>query len=199
MPVLEEARRRGLLGPGPVVPHLTHALGFALALGSPPSGPAVDLGSGGGLPGLALALVWPASRWVLLDAGQRRAAFLVEAVSDLGLGSRVEVVRGRAEEVGRQPERRGRHALVVARSFGPPAVTAECAAPLLAIGGWLVVSEPPEAAASRWPLHAVHTLGLTPTATVRVDGGTYQVCEQRVACPDRFPRRPGVPEKRPLF
>ena len=197
--MLEEARRRGLLGPGPVAPHLTHAMGFARALGGPPAGPAVDLGSGGGLPGMALALVWPATRWVLLDAGQRRTAFLLEAVEALGLGDRVEVLRGRAEEVGRRPDRRSRHALVVARSFGPPAVTAECAAPLLAVGGRLVVSEPPAPAGLRWPAEAVRTLGLALVAAVAEDGGTYQVLEQWAPCPDRFPRRPGIPQKRPLF
>ena len=188
-----------MLGPGPVAPHLTHALGFARALDGPPAGPAVDLGSGGGLPGLALALVWPTSRWVLLDAGERRTAFLLEAVAELDLGARVEVLRGRAEEVGRRPDRRSRHALVVARSFGPPAVAAECAAPLLALGGRLVVSEPPAPAASRWPVEGIAVLGLALVAACTGDGGTYQVLEQRAPCPDRFPRRPGIPRKRPLF
>ena len=199
VPVLEEARRRGLLGPGPVVPHLHHALGFAVAAGGPPAGPAVDLGSGGGLPGLVLALVWPTSRWMLLDAGERRTAFLTEAVAELGLGDRVEVLRGRAEEVGRRTERRGGHRLVVARSFAPPGVTAECAAPLLAVGGRLVVSEPPEPDAGRWPDTGLEVLGLRAVAVVRDGGGTYQVLEQRSPCPERYPRRPGIPQKRPLF
>ena len=197
--MLEEARRRGLLGPGPIHPHLAHALGFARAVGEPPAGTAVDLGSGGGLPGLALALFWPTTRWVLLDAGQRRTAFLVEAVAELGLGDRVEVLRGRAEEVGREPDRRSRYALVVARSFGPPAVTAECAAPLLAVGGRLVVSEPPASAAPRWPAEGAEVLGLVPLAAVGEGSGSFQVLEQSAPCPGRFPRRPGIPHKRPLF
>lgn len=199
LPVLEEARRRGLLGPGPVAPHLAHAVGFAEAAGGPPCGPALDLGSGGGLPGLALALLWPASRWVLLDAGQRRTAFLVGAVAELGLEERVEVLRGRAEEVGRQPERRSRYSLVVARSFAPPPIAAECAAPFLAVGGLLVVSEPPEPDSDRWPAEGIRILGLERRATSRQGCGSYQVLEQVATTPDRFPRRPGIPAKRPLF
>src|SRR3546814_9312392 len=79
----------------------------------------------------------------------KRCAFLREAVEALGADERVEVVEGRAEEIGRGEMRRVVDA-VIARSFGPPAATAECAAPLLRAGGLLVVSEPPEAL-DRWP------------------------------------------------
>lgn len=199
VPVLEEARTRGFVGPGPVEPHLVHALGFAAACGRAPAGPVADLGSGGGIPGLALALLWPESSWALVDASERRTAFLAEAVATLGLARRVEVLHGRAEDIGRQAGRRGRYVLVVARSFGPPAVTAECGCPLLDVGGRLVVSEPPEASRSRWPPERVAGLGATVKATVRTRQGTFQVLEQVRPCPDRFPRRSGVPAKRPLF
>jgi len=199
VPVLEEARTRGLVGPGPVEPHLLHALGFAAVCGRPPAGPAADLGSGGGVPGLALALLWPESSWALVDASERRTGFLSEAVVTLDLAPRVEVLRGRAEDIGRQVGRRGRYVLVVARSFGAPAVTAECGCPLLAVGGRLVVSEPPEGSGSRWPPERVAGLGAAVEATVRTQHGTFQVLEQVRPCPDRFPRRSGMPTKRPLF
>jgi 16S rRNA (guanine527-N7)-methyltransferase len=199
LPVLEEARRLGLLGPGPVMPHLAHALGFAHAAAGPPPGPAVDLGSGGGVPGLPLALLWPGSVWMLVDASERRTAFLSRAVDALALGDRVEVLRGRAEDLGREPDRRGEARLVVARGFGPPAVTAECACPLLAVGGRLVVSEPPEGAGPRWPAEALALLGAAVGPLIRASAGSYQVLEQVSACPERFPRRPGIPTKRPLF
>lgn len=198
--VLLEARRQGFLGPGPVEDHLRHSLGFLGAGGQREPGLVVDLGSGGGVPGLVLALAWTGSRVVLLDASERRAGFLVGAAAQLGLAApRVEVIRERAEVIGRQGCWRSTADLVVARSFGPPAVVAECAAPLLAAGGRLIVSEPPEGGQGRWPQAGLEALGLVAGPPERQKGSGYRVLTQRERCPDRFPRRSGVPAKRPLF
>jgi 16S rRNA (guanine527-N7)-methyltransferase len=86
---------------------------------------------------------------------------------------------------------------LVARSFGPPATTAECAAPLLAVGGLLVVSDPPDAG-DRWPVEGLALLGLVPVRRAET-GPALQVLRQDVPCPDRYPRRIGIPAKRPLF
>lgn len=202
--LLGEARRRGFLGPGPVESHLDHARAFAVAVQGTPTA-AVDLGAGGGLPGLVLAAEhWPEARWILLDAQRKRTDFLHEAVEALDLAGRVEVLTERAEVVGRDPEHRGRHDLVVVRSFGPPAVVAECAAPLLAVGGQLVVSEPPSAAElDRWPTADLEVLGCSAAQLVTVDHPDHPVHLVRITqvrrCDDRYPRRVGVPTKRPLF
>lgn len=196
--VLRESRAAGFLGPAPAEQQLAHALAFAGAV-DPPS-QAVDLGAGGGLPGLALAaLAWPQAAWTLLDANLRRCQFLEGAVAELGLGARVEVRHGRAEDVARDPHLRHACDLVVARSFGPPPVVAECGAPLLRVGGALVVSEPPaERTVDRWPAEPLATLGLGPAEPV--DGPFHLV---RLPClvlaGDRWPRRTGVPAKRPLY
>ena len=198
--VLEEARERGFLGPGPVEPHLEHAAGFAEALApAAPPHSAVDLGSGGGVPGLVLACAWPGSSWVLVEAHRRRAAFLEEAAVQLGCAERVRVVAERAELVGRDPAHRGSSPLVVARSFGPPGVTAECGAPLLALGGALVVSEPPGGDGARWPAAGLARLGAVPERVAHTAKGTFQLIRQAAACPERYPRRVGVPTKRPIF
>jgi 16S rRNA (guanine527-N7)-methyltransferase len=204
VPVLEEARHLGFLGPGPVESHLDHAAGYAVALAAEAGagwfpGRAADLGSGAGLPGLPLALHFLDTRWALVEASVRRAAFLRTAVAGLGLADRVTVVEQRAEVVGRAPECRGRFDLVVARSFGPPAVVAECAAPLLRVGGWAVVSEPPGGEPERWPATGLRQLGMVPGATGPAGGAAYQVLRQETLCPDRWPRRVGAPAKRPLF
>ena len=204
VPVLEEARRRGFLGPGPVAAHLDHAAGYAAALATDAGAEwvparAADLGSGAGLPGLPLALRFPETAWVLVEASVRRAAFLRAAVADLGLGARVTVVEERAEVVGRAPAYRGSFDLVVARSFGAPAVLAECAAPLLRPGGRAVVSEPPGGQPQRWPAAGLAELGLAAGAAVQAGGAAYQVLHQEHLCPERWPRRVGVPAKRPLF
>jgi 16S rRNA (guanine527-N7)-methyltransferase len=203
---LGEARALGFLGPGPLEPQIEHAKGFArIARGLSPTGSPglIDLGSGGGLPGLVVALAWPEVMLDLLEANGRRAAFLRRAVEGLDLGSRVSVVEGRAETWGREPGRRAGFDGALARSFGKPAVVAECAAPFLKVGAWLLVSEPPLAVGvqddeGRWPPEPLRQLGLEP-AEVAHGGFEYQVLRQSMLCPERFPRRNGVPSKKPLF
>ena len=195
---LERARELGFLGPGPIGPQRAHAEAFLTAIGDEPVGECVDLGSGGGLPGLVLALRLPASAWTLLDAMHRRTSFLQEAVEALGLTDRVRVVTDRAEAAGRDPALRGQGDLVVARSFGPPAVTAECAGPLLRPGGRLVVSEPPEGMGERWPAEALAALGFDPAVAIAGPPSFVRLRLGR-AIDERFPRRIGVPAKRPLW
>ena len=206
--ILAEARDAGFLGPGPIEPQIRHAEGFAaigrrLAASGPPLPRVVDLGSGGGLPGLVVAALWPEASVDLLEAGGRRAAFLERAVSRLGLAERVGVLHERAEVCGRHSGHRGAYDGALARSFGRPAVVAECAAPLLKVGGWLVVSEPPAAERdadedSRWPPGPLRQFGLEPLGIVHEEF-EYRTLRQAEPCPERFPRRNGVPAKRPLF
>lgn len=174
-------------------------------------GPArfLDLGSGGGMPGLVLAHHWQRSQAVLLDSNSRKTVALREAVDACGWSNRVSVVHSRAEVAARS-DLRSAFDLVVARSFGPPPVTVECAAPFLRCGGLLVVSEPPVdpppgsnvgACASnpdRWPPEGLVVVGLEVVAGWRRLFG-YQVLRQVVPCPTRFPRRVGVPRKRPIY
>jgi 16S rRNA (guanine527-N7)-methyltransferase len=194
---LEESRQLGFLGPGPIAPQIDHARGFASTEERTPEA-FLDLGSGGGLPGLVLALEWQSSRAVLLDAMVRRTEFLRRACSDLGLDGRVRVVCERAEVAARDPELREQFDVVTARSFGPPAVTAECAVAFLRPGGRLVVSEPPEDTGERWPTSGLAVLGLglrQPASPQR----RYVVIVRTGDIEDRFPRRVGVPAKRPLW
>ncbi len=204
--LLSEARAAGFLGPGPIEPQLEHAEGFCtIARRLAPAGriSLVDLGSGAGLPGLVVAGGWPDASVALLEANGRRAAFLRRAVDRLGLAPRVSVLEERAEVCGRQEGLRAGFDGALARSFGRPAVVAECAAPLLRVGGWLVVSEPPPPGAetdlgSRWPANELLQLGLEPAELIH-ENFEYRTLRQVGPCPDRFPRRNGVPAKRPLF
>jgi 16S rRNA (guanine527-N7)-methyltransferase len=203
--VMERSRGLGFLGPGSVRVHVDHAAGFAAGI-EPAPVQFLDLGSGGGVPGLVLARRWPESRAVLLDARERRCGFLREAVRDLDLAERVVVVWARAEEAGHRDYLRGVFDLVVARGFGTPAVTAECGAPFLRVGGTLAVSEPPEdgeagaplEASERWAPGGVARLGLA-VGQSWTDGYRYQALDQVEPCPPRYARNPGIPAKRPLF
>jgi 16S rRNA (guanine527-N7)-methyltransferase len=197
--ILEAARERGFLGPGPVADQLRHAAELARLLDVPP-GPWLDLGSGGGLPGLVLARAWPTTAGALLDAGTRRTAFLAEATTRLGMADRVTVVTGRAEEVAREPVHRGRYSVVVARSFGSPAVTAECAVGFLQEGGHLAVSEPPDSdPATRWPSEGLAQLAFEGPEIRRGDGASVAILTKTAPTSDRWPRRTGIPTKRPLW
>jgi 16S rRNA (guanine527-N7)-methyltransferase len=156
---LAEARALGFLGPGPLDAHVASAEAFVAAIGPDLAGPALDLGSGGGVPGLLLAERYADVPWVLLDVHRRRTSFLARAVAGLGWTPRVTVVRAPAEEAAHESEHRERYELVVSRSFGPPAVTAECAAGFLAADGRLIVAEPPVPDPQRWPMEGLDALG----------------------------------------
>jgi 16S rRNA (guanine527-N7)-methyltransferase len=183
---------------------IQHSFGFAeaveTALAHSPDD-VLDLGSGGGIPGLVLAGRWAGARMTLVEGSTRRASFLEQVCRDLGW-RHVQAVARRAEEIGQDPTWREQAGIVVARSFGSPAVTLECGAPLLRLGGLLVVSEPPEGAAAgsvRWPEAVLATLGMASVGPRRYRGFGYQISQKVQATPDRYPRRVGIPTKRPLY
>jgi 16S rRNA (guanine527-N7)-methyltransferase len=196
--VLAEARSLGFLGPGPAEAQRAHATAFVAAFAGRAAGRGVDLGAGGGVPGLVLATALPEWRWDLVETAARRATFLERVVRELELVDRVRVRHLRAEDLGRTPAERTTADAVTARSFGPPAVTAECAAPLLRPGGVLVVSEPPGGAGERWPPAGLELLGLA-VAERRPGPPAIVVLAQTAPCPPRYPRRAGLPAKRPLW
>ncbi len=158
----------------------------------------VDLGAGGGVPSLPILTVRPGMSAVLLDAIQKRCSFLVWAVGRLGMADRVDVWCGRAEEIGHQPRARFRFDAVVARGFGPPAITVECGAPLLRVGGRLVISEPPEE--REWPPGPLATVGLERDVgpATRFDPGVV-VLRRTGDIAERHPRRAKAQQRSPLF
>ena len=160
-----------------------------------------DLGSGGGFPGLALAIALPAAHVALVESVGRKCAFLAAAVSELGLGN-VEVVNGRAEA---WPQGIGAQDLVVARALAPLPVLVEYAAPLLELGGALVAwkgrPEPAEeadgaAAAQALGMRVPQAIAVKPFASAR-DRYLYLTSKVRPT-PTRYPRRPGMARKRPI-
>ncbi len=115
----------------------------------------LDLGSGGGVPALPL-LVWLGMlRATMVDARSKRTRFLLEAVKTLGLEDRAGVVTARIEDVREQNS--GHHA-ITARSFGPPSATLEIASVLLNLGGYALISEPPNG--RLWAADGLERLGV---------------------------------------
>lgn len=197
---LEDARRRGMVGPGRIGAHVEHAEALATAVDPDFHGRFLDLGSGAGVPGLILVSLWPTATAVLLDARRRRCSFLESAVGALDLADRVSVACGRAEELARDQDLRGGFELVVARGFGAPATTAECAVGFLERGGRLAVSEPPgESDPTRWPKEGLDELGLLGPEMLGSEGAKVAVLTATGAPAERWPRRVGVPGRRPLW
>lgn len=179
---------------------------------APEGGTVIDVGSGGGLPGLPLAITMPHLRFTLLEATGKKVAFLRDAAAALGLAN-VEVVQGRAEELGqdrgrrveaagrteREHSRRESYDVAVARAVGPMAVIAELTVPLVKVGGQVLLikgqraeEELAEAKQALYLLHAHHA------GTVDTPTGRVVVLEKARPTPRAYPRKSGEPKRAPL-
>ena len=148
-------------------------------------GPIVDVGSGGGTPGIPLAAALPDRDVTLLEANERKAAFLERAVREF---PNVRVVRGRAEE---QPV--DVYGVAVAKALAPPPVAAEWCLPLVAAGGGAVLWVGPTAERDR-----VAAVAARLAAEMEDAPAGFVVLRKRGPTPAGFPRRIGVARKRPL-
>ena len=161
----------------------------------------VDVGSGGGLPGLPLKIARPELGVTLVEADGKKAAFLVRACAELGLQD-VEVVNRRAEEVGRDPRYREQFDVAVARAVAPMPVLAELCLPLVRVGGRLLAQKTRSGdVASR--VRAIVEMGgsvvwVVPAPSTARDTGTIVIVGKTSPTPAKYPRRPGVPSRRPL-
>ncbi len=161
---LGASQRLGLLGDRPIAEVIDHARAFVDAL-SDVSGAVLDLGAGGGVPGLVLAVDRADLTVTLLDRRTKRTDFLSRMVHRLGLGARVVVIAADVDDAIRDGVV-GFDA-VVARGFGPPSFTLRTAARCVCPGGVIVISEPP--IGDRWDPALIDELGLR-----------REVCDPRV-------------------
>ena len=148
---------RGAIGERSLPVAIAHADQFAAAVPSTARRLA-DLGSGGGLPGLVVAVRCPWLHVTLVERRTRRADLLMRAVRSLGLVSRVVVVADDVERLAMDEAHT--FDVVTARSFAAPPITARWAGELLVPGGVLVVSEPPTDEPDRWPPATLEAAGL---------------------------------------
>lgn len=164
----------------------------------------VDVGSGAGFPGVPLAIFRPDLRVTLIEASQKKAAFLGRLRDQLGLGN-VEVLAVRAEEAGRQAAHREQHGVAVARAVAPLAVLWEYLLPLVRVGGLAVAQKGPGVAEEL--VAAGRAVGLLGGGEQMIHGftlpraaGERQIVVVRKVnpTPEQYPRRPGVPAKKPL-
>jgi 16S rRNA (guanine527-N7)-methyltransferase len=161
----------------------------------------VDVGSGGGLPGLPLKIARPGLSVTLVEADQAKAAFLVRACAALGLRE-VEVLARRAEEVGQDALYRESFDVAVARALAPMPVLAELCLPLVRVGGRLLAqkTDSEDLGVAR---QAIDTLGGAMNSVVAAPSavrskGTIVIVDKVRPTPAAYPRRPGIPSRRPL-
>ena len=167
--VLTEIQRRGAIGRVSIDEAIAHADQYVVALPDELyGGDLVDLGSGGGLPGLVIIARRPDLRVTLVERRDKRADLLRFGVRGLDATERVEVVAADAEQVVRRSP--AAFDVVSARSFGPLLEVMRHASQLLRPGGWLIVSEPPEGTPRIDP-DEVTSLGMVDDGQVRGPAG----------------------------
>ena len=188
--------------------HFLDSLTVLQALGTPGATSdglrVIDVGSGAGFPGIPLKLVLTDSHLTLLEATRKKAEFLSHIVSLLDMRD-TEVVHGRAEEVAHRPECREAFDLVVARAVAPLATLAELCVPFVSIGGIFVALKKGDVEAelehSRTALAAVGggDVRLIEVSRPELPDRRYLVCSTKAFPSEaRYPRRSGIPAKRPL-
>lgn len=189
------------------VKHFLDSLTVTLAL-KPPGGKrdcqVIDVGTGAGLPGIPLKMLWPEIRLVLLDATAKKATFLHHLKQKLRLEG-IEIVVGRAEEIAHEAKYRDRFDVVLSRAVARLPALIELSLPFCAIGGCFIAQrkgavEPEITRANK----SISTLGGNLREVKRItleefsDERYLVVIEKTAPTPEKYPRRPGIPAKRPL-
>lgn len=164
----------------------------------------IDVGAGAGLPGAPLAIVFPYLRVTLLEATGKKVRFLDELVRELPIEN-ATALKGRAEELAHDPTHREQYDFAVARALADMRTLVEYCLPFVKPGGSLIAYKGVEAEAeTSAAARAIETLGgrvrevipvRLPTLAVRRH---LVVVDKIAATPARYPRRSGMPEKKPL-
>ncbi len=186
------------------VKHFLDSLTCLLAMEREPRGRLIDVGTGAGFPGIPLRMVCPKLRVTLVESTRKKADFCRHIVDGLGLKG-VEVRNDRVEEVARESGHREAYRWGVARAVASLDVVGEYVLPLLTLGGRLIAMKGETGPAEVQEAEAaLGVLGgeverLVPVELPTVPETRYLVLVDKVSrTPNRYPRRVGVPEKRPI-
>ncbi len=190
------------------IKHFLDSLSVTLAFKQPIIGSnlrLIDVGAGGGFPGLPLKIAFPAIKLVLLEATAKKAAFLHHIEQLLNLDN-VEILVGRAEEIAHKSQYREQFDIVLSRAVAPLATLAELTLPFCAIGGSLIAQK--KGAIFLEISRATKAIDILGGSRPRVKGTNlaeltdqrYLVIVDKIApTPEKYPRRPGIPAKRPII
>lgn len=187
---------------GIAVRHFLDSLRVAQSWGAIPKR-LIDVGTGAGFPGLPLKILHPEIQLTLVESIEKKANFLRHIAFELGLAD-VEVVVGRAEALGREPERREQYDVAVARAVAELRVLAEYCLPLVRVGGRFLapkggnVLEEAELARAGLAKLGGNLLAVEPVELPGIEPRTLVVIEKVAPTPAQYPRAIGIPSKRPL-
>lgn len=177
------------------------ALGLVAGAGAPS---VLDVGSGGGFPGLPLKIAFPDLRVSLLEVTQKKAAFLTYVKDTLGLFD-VEVINARAEDAGQNPKYRERYDVVVTRAVAAMPALAELTLPFCRAGGRVIAQKKGDISGELANAQdSVSALGGRFGQSVPItvpdlgEDRVLVVLEKIAATPGRYPRRAGAPKKHPI-
>jgi len=186
------------------IKHFLDSLTCLLAMRDAPVGRLIDIGTGAGFPGIPLKIMLPRIQLTLVESVGKKAEFCRHVVNILDLQG-VDVIQQRAETIGQDPAHRERYDWAVARAVAILPVLAEYLLPLVRVGGSMLAmkgeSGPAEAHSAE---HAIKLLGghlrqLLPVTLPGVAEERYLVVIDKVAAtPAAYPRKVGLPAKRPL-
>jgi 16S rRNA (guanine527-N7)-methyltransferase len=186
---------------------IKHFLDSLSVIRSIPPGPIklIDVGAGAGLPGLPIKLVRPDVSLTLLEATRKKCDFLKAVIDDLQLAD-AKVVNARAEEAGRMEEHREQYDIALARGVAEMPTLIEYLLPLVKVGGFAVAQKSREVLpdVQRAEL-ALTTLGgrlgdIVPVSVPELNEVRYLVVVEKIDhTPEKYPRRTGVPTKKPLL
>ena len=187
------------------IKHFLDSLTCMLAIRDTPTDRIIDVGTGAGFPGIPLKIICPGIKLTLVESVGKKATFCQHIVDTLKLKD-VEVRQERVEAVGCHPEQRQKYDWAFARAVAALPVLVEYLLPLVRVGGYSLAmkgeSGPAEAHAAEW---AIQLLGGQLNQLVRVtlpgveDDRFLVVISKTAATPDRYPRRVGIPSKKPLL
>lgn len=164
----------------------------------------MDVGSGAGLPGIPLKIAFPQLRLTLLESVGKKTAFLREVVQRLGMEA-VEVITGRAEEVAHNPAYRESFDVVTARAVASLAALAELTLPFCKPGGSSIAQKQGDIGQElERSQKAIQLMGgkfqeIIPVDLEGLEGRLLVVVAKATPTPERYPRRPGMPAKRPIL
>lgn len=179
--------------------HILDSLTLMAPLAELPAGATViDVGTGGGVPGVPLAIVRPDLRFTLLDATAKKTAFVRAAVDVLGV-EHLSVVTARAEQAARDPAHRDTYDAAIARAVGPMATVAELVTPFVKPGGVALLIKGEKAGEELAQAKAaLHRLLSAHAGTIDTPTGRIVVLEKMRPTPKAYPRGNGEPKRHPL-